>query len=455
MATAPSEDNTVTNGFIIKDKNGSYKKVEDGRVVDYTPVVKKQPPQSSPDVPQAKEAPQRNAPPAAPPHSLKPQSPVSGSAKAAFYMDPEDEEEILQHSQALANMMAEKKSAKADDYNNQIASILAKSDLHFDSEIMNKRFFKVAESRLKDIRDSLETKEVLKRPSKIGGLELSEEQAATVTAMLDSLRSKVSGEEFPSKEKPSRFMKPQALEQEAEHQQQKTMYASAPPSYVPRPGQQKESVDDRQHIPPKPTEPPQQPTAQPSPAKEPTGMPKKESSLPKQEIAYAVTPEPKEPAPAPTQPVEGTEQISAEETRQLYKQSERAMPRRVSIDRQAQRPQVTDVKQPIQPMGPVEELGDIDLQEFRRMGNSPSETAEKILEKIDLLEEDSWDVKMKGIQSWKQSPVYKLYLDIGRQSMEDNLPVAEVIRKRQSEKQPTILMEEFSSVNSLNNSLGI
>lgn len=48
--------------------------------------------------------------------------------------------------------------------------------------------------------------------------------------------------------------------------------------------------------------------------------------------------------------------------------------------------------------GPVEELQSLTLATFRRLGNSPTEQADKLLEKINLLERDSVTKKPRALK---------------------------------------------------------
>ena len=67
--------------------------------------------------------------------------------------------------------------------------------------------------------------------------------------------------------------------------------------------------------------------------------------------------------------------------------------------------------------GPLQELQALDLINWRRLGRDARERSRKILEKINLLEHDSFTKKAQGISNWRQSPVYQMYLNLGAESM--------------------------------------
>ena len=104
---------------------------------------------------------------------------------------------------------------------------------------------------------------------------------------------------------------------------------------------------------------------------------------------------------------------------------------------------------PAQPVGPVEELKLMTLEDFRRLGE-PQEAAQKIYQKIDLLADESLELKAEAIKAWKASPAYQNYLTIGHKSMESNKSVEEVIRHKTINDMSKF---EFEAIGDLNRSL--
>lgn len=117
---------------------------------------------------------------------------------------------------------------------------------------------------------------------------------------------------------------------------------------------------------------------------------------------------------------------------------------------------VQDIKTPpkeIKLVGPLEELSLVDLNKFRRLGDTPVEAAEKVKAKIDLLEEQSLTEKAKGIVAFKNSPLNRVYLQIGNKSIEEGRSVAEVISEFEKLGQPMLSKEEFDVMADLNKKL--
>lgn len=114
---------------------------------------------------------------------------------------------------------------------------------------------------------------------------------------------------------------------------------------------------------------------------------------------------------------------------------------------------IAPAKTPVNLTGPVEELASMTLQNFRRLANGPAQQADKILAKIALLEKDSVTKKAQGIEAWRNSEVYRLYLDLGEESLKSAKNIAAIIQARQDSQQNTLSVEEFAAISDLNKNL--
>lgn len=111
---------------------------------------------------------------------------------------------------------------------------------------------------------------------------------------------------------------------------------------------------------------------------------------------------------------------------------------------------MSDIKPPAKTVGPVEEIFRLTPDDYRRLGKTLAEANDKIAEKLDLLEEDSYLKRAEGVKAWKKNAVHRLYLEIGRESMERNMAISDVIRQRQEANRPTVTEEEFHAIADLN-----
>lgn len=436
--------NEWQDGFLVKGPGGSFTRVQNDESLDVVsgatrpvppPVATPKPMPAQPAVP-SPAVPRPAVKPVAvqnAPMPFRPSPPVQdlGSVPTPF-IDRADEEEIKRHAAELQKMVAQPGVDAVVTAQTIIDGAIRKHGLTFENDVMLKRFSKVLESYIRGLRNAIETQDVLQRQTKIGGLAIEASVAAavmeSVVAETDRLHQPVSGT------KTRTYQAPQPVEKPAQPQ---GMYAAAPPAFVPRPGGAAPALRGEPAAPAKPV----------MPADMAAALAAIRPSVAPVAPAPIIAPVPQPPA-RPAMPFPETPRPAAP-THELYGQSDQSMPRIRQSMRQ-DKPQMIDIRQPIGVVGPVEEVHQIDLQEFRRLATNPVESADKVYEKIELLEEESWEMRMQAVQAWRTSPLFLLYLSIGRESMDENTAVGEVIRKRREAQQPFLLAEEFNAINTLN-----
>lgn len=114
---------------------------------------------------------------------------------------------------------------------------------------------------------------------------------------------------------------------------------------------------------------------------------------------------------------------------------------------------ITDIVPPASAMralSPIEELQRLDVTEFRRLAPDPRLASQKVIEKFQLLEEDSISKKADGIDAYYASPLHSLYVAIGNSSLEQSRPVADVMQERKERGEETLRQEEFDAIADLN-----
>jgi hypothetical protein len=114
---------------------------------------------------------------------------------------------------------------------------------------------------------------------------------------------------------------------------------------------------------------------------------------------------------------------------------------------------INDIKKPPKLLNPVSELKYIDLFTFRRLGDSPQKRIEKIKEKISNLEKKFFYRKVQGVQAWRQSPVNRIYLNMGNESIVYSKSIDDIIKGRKKENKDYLEKDEFESIMDLNNDL--
>jgi len=113
----------------------------------------------------------------------------------------------------------------------------------------------------------------------------------------------------------------------------------------------------------------------------------------------------------------------------------------------------SDIRYEPKLVGPAEELGMLSLENFRRLGKDTNERLRKIMNKFDLLSKESLTKRAAGIKAWRQSPLYKMYMAIGRASLESELTAEQVIAEYLADGTPVINFEEFNALSDLNKEL--
>ena len=117
------------------------------------------------------------------------------------------------------------------------------------------------------------------------------------------------------------------------------------------------------------------------------------------------------------------------------------------------RPSMVDVRSRPPVVGPIDELRLFSIVDFRRLDPDPKRAAARLKEKIRLLEDESYDKMVEGVHAWRSSPLYYLYLTIGHDGLTKDKHLKEVLQERQAKGGETLTEEEFEAIVALNKSL--
>ncbi len=331
-----------------------------------------------------------------------------------YLVHPDDANDLVPHTQALQHA-----PAQVVDTNpvNVAKRLIAMEHLELD-EILLKRFQRVVESRLVDVRDKAEVRDILTRSTKIGGLGFDEARADRIIGEL-------------------------AKVVEALHRQPKPVIKPLPPPPPPAPKPLPAPVVKPVAAPPPPAVKPVAPLiAAPVPTSA-TGNVQQITKPATQPVAVprpVVAPPPwlkpsgtpvARPAPPPAQPV--APPIS----------------RPKPVAPPTYREVVTDVRAPSKVMGPIEVLGSLQVEDFRRLGGTPLACTMKIAEELEVLGQDSFAQRAAGIAAFRQSPVFKLYLTLGQLAMERKEEVREIVELMKAQSKPSLTEPEFEAIGAL------
>lgn len=152
--------------------------------------------------------------------------------------------------------------------------------------------------------------------------------------------------------------------------------------------------------------------------------------------------------------VERVDPVKAQEQEKL---KEKPKEKRVNLNVRNIAPEkegrMADIKKMPKVMGPVDELRVMDLKVFRRLGKNARKSAMKIKEMVENLEKDGYSHRLKGIKAWRNSPINKMYIQLGSESIEKKAEIDVILASKQLEKGDFLSKEEFRAIMDLNREL--
>lgn len=383
--------------------------------------------------------------------------------KIDFSFDIEDEKDVARYRDLTTT------AAPTNDFTFLADKIIG--DFNFsakDSEVLRKRLQTIILARLRGVRDDLETSENITKNIKIGGLGFSPDEANRLLKLIKDSdqgnqvsRSGYQPEKnyFTSVKKPMSLSRstgaPITLQQKINQEQKKQ--APIPTASVPvAPIKDDNLLNKIQGM---ITERRRPAITPPSPKSQPTKFPiiKEESGLPTVYFpddaelmvrpkfeAEKIKPPKIKPRPFP---------VAHPAIRPTSTRSQELPPPKYSINQASRKPRLDDIRFAKKLFGPVEELEHLTLIDFRRLSPDPRVATEKIKEKIDLLEKDSYAQKIAGINAWHLSEVSSFYRLLGQKSLEAGQGIEQVVKDRTAAQKPTLTLAEFEAVMELNRQL--
>lgn len=404
----PVPTNSPQDELVVRDADGNFKVLRKGKLEAW-------------DAGRSR-SPAAHAAAAIPPPPLSPAP--APKAASRFYMDVSDEEEIARYRGTADERAAAQLNRAAD----RIAHGLIEASGIAIAEEVRPRLARAIVSRLKDVRDLLETREVLMRASSLGGAGLDRASAQELLRRIEDARVK-----FEEAIRTGRFVEtkrdapaeaspaPEVLEETAAHKSQSPI---SKPQIITEIPMTKTAVEA---LTPKP---PARPFVHPSYRGAEPGIPIAEQAR------YEAGTDKESRLPAAH-----TTSAQTQDSRFAIRDSSQA------------RPQMAEVRATSKLMGPVEELGCLTLEDLRRISPSAQTATDKVREKVELLADESLTQRSKGVSAWKSSPLHQLYLVLGRESMEKGVPIKTLIGEWQKKNRPTLTREEFDAIADLNQKL--
>jgi len=104
-------------------------------------------------------------------------------------------------------------------------------------------------------------------------------------------------------------------------------------------------------------------------------------------------------------------------------------------------------------VGLTGELSALSLTEFRRMAQTPDIAAQKILEKIETLGQESFEKRVAGVRAFQASPLQGVYMALVAESFKTGKPVAQLADEKRAQGQSGVSSIEIAAILTLNSKL--
>ena len=375
-----------------------------------------------------------------------------------FFFSSEDEEEVMALTKKLEDFKkaGQETKAKSQQEINKMADIVVKEmSLNFSSNDLHKRYAQVVQTYIRGVRNKVDSKQTLMKEVDVGGLGLNTLLADKTIRIAD--RIIVEHE-----------IKPPTVKTESSTDTQDKSDSAPPTDAAAKPAEpQKEDKRESTGL----------KNLEESGARDAPYDFNKLAKKAKDDKAAEPLPETPEAEAGdlrainlkvhPSLPIKVPSEAKETESKGKIidlapeKQESKTKADIVNIKRPAPRGadktslgkvRIEDVRHVPKLTGPVDELREMDLVNFRRLGSDPEAATKKIKEKINFLEEENFTKRLEGIKAWRQSPVNKLYLLIGNKSIEDNKSINSVIDDHDAGGE-YLSKNEFSAIMNLNQDL--
>jgi hypothetical protein len=324
-------------------------------------------------------------------------------ASSNFFFSSEDEEEVKQLAKKLENFKSEKEEKKVPQVNaSKIAEKTMKdSNTSFGSQDLIDRFKSILNTYIRGIRNRVDTKHTLTKAINSGGLEISEIYAENILSIAD----------FNKKEEEKNLLEDSKKEDPKVEEIKKKERKHGGLDF----GARDLDYDFSK-------------------------MTAKESNTQQtiNKVQYAE---------------EGTQQETHSAQHSSAEKVTINPPRIKETAKAGGKVKMEDVKYVPKLTGPIDELREMDLINFRRLSSDPEGASNKINEKIEFLESESYSQRLAGIKAWRESPINKMYLQVGTESIGGKGNINDVIRSKNINDNNFLSQEEMEAIMELNRKL--
>lgn len=126
------------------------------------------------------------------------------------------------------------------------------------------------------------------------------------------------------------------------------------------------------------------------------------------------------------------------------------------------KPKMQDVTRPArQPgssmalAGPMQEIGQMTLEHFRRLASDPKAAAKRVIALTDVLAHESYERRIAATEAWRSSPLQRMYLELVAAAFMKKKSVTDIANEKRASGQAAPTPEEISAIIDLNRALSL
>ncbi len=114
---------------------------------------------------------------------------------------------------------------------------------------------------------------------------------------------------------------------------------------------------------------------------------------------------------------------------------------------------LVDVQYKKRLIGPVDELGAMSTEEFRRLSNDANQAIQKIIDQLDVLKMEDYGQYIAGVKSWRKSPMNQLYIQMTQDALNQGIALTEIASQRRNKGEESLSPMEVKALMTLNGKL--
>lgn len=351
---------------------------------------------------------------------------------------------------AIQAKMAAQSQVPATQLDKAVMATVGRLNYTAPDDYLGKRLRNVISSRLRDVRNSLELKQLLMRDTKVGGLGLKADQSDALAKQIEEAYAEFHGviaQEEKGKIEQQLEEQKRKVEERRKHEAEEHARWFEEKIRARKTGeaQQSQALENMRRVMGGQTTPIQMPTQHPVDAKEQRMETAKFGPLvPVANGAGASKEKPQAPVARPASP-SAPKPTELKVSPATIKLAQAASLSRPSLDGMSYAgPQL---------VGLVGELKRLTVAEFRRISKNPQDAATKIRQKIETLGQESFDKRVEGIRAFQESPLQGAYMALVGESFKQMRAVATIAEEKRNAGGDSLSSDEIAAIMALNSGL--